>query len=58
MKNNIGIVKSKYVNKYNDKFIFHIGFKHYDLGFQIHEWGIRFMFIWWHVCIHFKLKQR
>ena len=50
----IGIVKSKYVEKHNDIFLLHWGDKHYDLGIQIHSWGIRFMFIWWHVCLHFK----
>ena len=51
---NVAIIKSRYVEKHNEIFIFHVGFKHYDLGVQIHNWGIRFMFIWWHVCIHLK----
>ena len=51
---NLSVIKSKRVCKNNDVFLIHIGYKWYDLGFQIHEWGLRFMFIWWHVCIHFK----
>lgn len=48
------IIKSKRVEKHNDLFLLHIGYKHYDLGIQVHGWGLRFMFIWWHVIIHFK----
>ena len=47
-------IKSITVCKNNGKFIIHIGYKHYDLGLQIHDWGIRIMLIWWHLCIHFK----
>lgn len=50
----VAIIKSWKVEKHNDVFIIHIGYKHYDLGFQIHTWGIRLMLIWWHVCIHFE----
>jgi len=46
------IIKSEKVCKNNDKFILHIGISHYDLGFQVHEWGLRIMLIWWHICIH------
>jgi hypothetical protein len=49
----IKIIKSEYVNKHNDVFLLHMGYKHYDLGFQVHSWGLRFMFIWWHLCIRF-----
>lgn len=52
----MNIIKSKRVEKYNDLFLLHIGYKHYDLGIQVHGWGIRFMFIWWHVIFHFKKK--
>jgi hypothetical protein len=47
-------VKSKNVTKDNDVFIIHIGYKHYDLGIQIHTWGVRVMLIWWHYCLHLK----
>jgi len=49
----IHTLKSWKVAKRNDIFLLHVGFKHYDLGIQVHSWGLRFMFIWWHVCIHF-----
>jgi hypothetical protein len=48
------VIKSKKVEKHNDVFILHLGYKHYDLGIQVHSWGVRFMFIWWHVCFHLK----
>jgi len=54
----VAIIKSKKVEKHNDVFILHVGFKHYDLGVQIHSWGVRFMFIWWHVCVHLKLMKK
>jgi hypothetical protein len=38
----VAIIKSKKVEKHNDVFILHVGFKHYDLGVQIHSWGVRF----------------
>ena len=47
-------VKSKNVTKDNDVFIIHIGYKHYDLGIQIHTCGVRVMLIWWHYCLHLK----
>jgi hypothetical protein len=46
------VIKSIHVCKSNDIFLLHIGFKHYDLGFQVHEWGLRLMLIWWHVCFY------
>ena len=49
----IKIIKSRNVAKSNEVFILHIGIGCYDLGIQIHKWGLRFMLIWWHVCIHF-----
>ena len=48
----LAIIKSQKVYKYNDIFILHIGFKNYDLGIQLHNWGIRIMLIFWHICIH------
>jgi hypothetical protein len=45
-------IKSSRVCKDNGLFILHIGYKHYDLGFQVHDWGLRIMLIWWHYCIH------
>ena len=48
------ILKSWRVGKNNDLFILHVGYKQYDLGIQIHGWGVRLMLIWWHICIHFK----
>jgi len=39
------VIKSKRVEKHNDLFLLHIGYKHYNLGIQVHRWGIRFMFI-------------
>jgi hypothetical protein len=50
----MGFVKSKNVANMNEILVLHIGYKHYDLGIQIHKWGIRFMLIWWHYCIHIK----
>ena len=50
---NIHILRSYQVGKDNSKFIFHIGFKWYDLGFQVHKWGLRIMLVWWHICIYF-----
>jgi hypothetical protein len=47
-------IKSKHVIKNNDIFIIHIGYKHYDLGLQVHSWGLRIMLIWWHYCIKIK----
>ena len=49
----IRFIESKKVQKDNDIFLLHLGYKHYDLGFQIHSWGLRFMFIWWHLCVSF-----
>lgn len=46
------IIKSKNVFSDNDIFLIHVGYKHYDLGFQVHSWGVRVMLIWWHFCIH------
>jgi len=48
------IIKSEVVCNNNELFVIHIGYKDYDLGFQIHDWGIRIMAIWWHLCIRFK----
>jgi hypothetical protein len=50
----IFFIKSVNVFKDNDIFLAHIGYKNYDLGIQIHKWGIRFMLIWWHCCITFE----
>lgn len=46
------IIKKDYVNRNNEVFIIHLGYKQYDLGIQVHNWGIRIMLIWWHLCIH------
>jgi len=40
---NVAIIKSKKVEKHNDIFLLHLGYKHYDLGVQIHSWGVRFI---------------
>jgi len=48
------LIKSVTVCKNNGIFIIHIGISHYDLGIQVHNWGIRIMLIWWHLCIHVK----
>lgn len=53
-KMNISIEKSKNMNNWMEKFSFTLGTKHYNLGVIWYDWGVRFMFIWWHVCIHFK----
>ena len=45
-------IKSKHVCKDNELFIVHIGFGRYDIGVQVHKWGIRIMLIWWHIFIH------
>ena len=47
------ILKSKTVCSNSELFLLMIGIKHFNFGIQIHKWGIRFMFIWWHLCIHF-----
>ncbi len=50
----VAIVKSRNVCKNNDVFILHVGFGYYDLGVQIHSYGFRLMFVWWHICINWK----
>lgn len=50
----VNILKSKTVCNNNSIFVAHIGYKHYDFGLQVHEWGIRFMLVWWHICINIK----
>jgi len=47
-------VKSKIVCHSSEIFLLMAGHKHFNLGLQIHNWGIRFMLIWFHVCIRFK----
>jgi hypothetical protein len=47
------LLSSKIVNNHNGKFVFRIGYKNYDFGFVIEDFGIRVMLIWWHWCIHF-----
>lgn len=51
---NINKIRSKDVMKYNEKFILHLGISYFDLGIQIHSWGIRIMLITHHFCIHIK----
>jgi hypothetical protein len=51
-------IKSKCVCMDNGKFIMTIGFQHYNLGFQILDWGIRLMLINYHLCFHFKIKNK
>ena len=41
----MAIIKSVSVCKNNGIFIAHIGIGAYDLGLQIHDWGIRIMLI-------------
>ncbi len=48
----IATIKSRTVCKDNGLFIVHIGFGCYDIGIQVHKWGIRIMLIWWHICTH------
>lgn len=48
----IDAIQSSKVFTDNEKFVFMVGHKHYNLGFQVKSWGIRFMFIWWHIVIH------
>jgi hypothetical protein len=52
MKMDTHILKSSFVCHNSERFLFIIGFKHYNFGIQIHKWGIRLMLIWWHICIH------
>jgi hypothetical protein len=48
------LLSSKIVNNHNGIFVLRIGYKNYDFGFVIEKFGIRFMLIWWHCCIHLK----
>lgn len=36
----------------NTKFIMGIGAGYYYLGIEVHDWGLRIMLIWWHICVH------
>jgi len=49
MKINIGL--SNKICQDSDIFLFCIGSKKYNFGFQIHEYGVRFMLLFWHVLI-------
>jgi hypothetical protein len=31
---------------------------HYQIGIIIHEWGIRFMLLYWHLCWHRNIEKR
>ena len=59
IKNKFGLkfIKSEMVLKNNDIFLVHIGSKGYDLGFQVHSWGLRIMLIWYHICLYKKRKN-
>lgn len=46
------IIKSKIVVRKDEIFTIHLGYKHYDLGIQVHSWGVRIMLIWWHICLN------
>lgn len=48
----ISTIRAKSVCRDNGEFIIHAGVGIYDIGFQIHGWGLRVMLIYWHVCIH------
>lgn len=50
----MNILKSKTVYMSSEYFMLMIGFKHYNLGIQFQDHGIRLMLIWWHVCIHYR----
>jgi hypothetical protein len=53
MKMDMHILKSRTVCHNSEKFLIMVGHRHWNLGFQIQDWGIRIMLIWWHVCFHF-----
>ena len=46
-------IKSVYVCQNSEYFTIQIGFKHYNLGLQFPDFGIRIMLIWWHILIHY-----
>ncbi len=52
-KMKIHTLKSETVCHNSERFLIMVGVGHYNLGFQFQNWGIRFMLIWWHICIHF-----
>lgn len=32
-------------------FALRLNFAQWYLGFAIEDWGVRLMFVWWHVCV-------
>lgn len=49
----ISSIKSKHVFHTSETFLLIVGHRHWNFGIQVHDWGIRFILIWWHVCIRF-----
>lgn len=49
----VSILKSKQVAKDVDYFILMVGSGIWNLGIQVHPWGVRVMLVFWHICINF-----
>ncbi len=56
MKNPFSKIKARYVCRDNGWFLLNIGVGSYQLGIQLHPWGLRIMLIWWHVFVHWPEK--
>jgi len=54
----LSVTGSKYICGFDEHFAIDIGYKNYRLGFKIHDWGFRFMLLWWHICWHRKIVER
>ena len=53
LKMKIHTLKSTTVYHNSERFLLMIGHRHWNFGIQIQNWGMRFMLLCWHVCIHF-----
>lgn len=50
---NISTIKSRMVGNGNRRFfVAEIGSDPWHVGICVYDWGVRLMFIFWHVCIH------
>lgn len=45
-----GVIKHKHVCRWNTNLSVGIDCQSWALGFQTHDWGWRFMLIFWHIC--------
>jgi hypothetical protein len=49
----VNVIRSRDVCSSDVRFTAELGIRWHTIGIKVYPWGVRFMLVWWHYCLHF-----